>query len=82
MLDGRLVAPTDVVVLTTSDDERTIAECYALRANSYVTKPANLKEFRELVGAIGGFWLNAATPSSAPNSNESLENPYSQHSSC
>lgn len=49
-----------VVVLSTSDDERDIAKSYALRANSYVTKPAHLREFREVINAIGTFWLNVA----------------------
>ena len=49
-----------VVVLSTTDDERDIAKSYALRANSYVTKPAHLREFREVVNAIGNFWLNIA----------------------
>ena len=49
-----------VVILSTSDDDHDIAKCYALRANCYVTKPAQLREFRDVVSAIGNFWLNVA----------------------
>ncbi len=49
-----------VVVLSTSDDAEDVAKCYALRANSYVVKPAQLSRFREVVQAIGNFWLGAA----------------------
>ena len=51
-----------VVVLTTSDDGRDIAECYARHANSYVIKPVDLAEFRELITSLCRFWLDTAAP--------------------
>jgi two-component system, response regulator len=47
-----------VVVLTSSSQERDVAECYQLGVNSYVQKPADLREFRETVRRCYAYWLN------------------------
>jgi CheY-like chemotaxis protein len=46
-----------VVILTTSQAERDIAESYRLRANAYVTKPVDLEQFLRVVQSIEHFWL-------------------------
>ena len=46
-----------IVILTTSDAERDIAESYTLGANCYVTKPVGLAAFQTIVRAIEGFWF-------------------------
>jgi len=46
-----------VVILTTSQAERDIAESYRLRANAYVTKPVDLEQFLKVVRSIEHFWL-------------------------
>lgn len=46
-----------VVVLTTSDDQRDIMESYKHRANSYVTKPVNLLQFRDVLQSIKAYWF-------------------------
>ncbi len=45
-----------VVVLTTSDSELDVAECYRLHCNCYVTKPVELDAFIEVVRRVGDFW--------------------------
>lgn len=47
-----------VVVLTTSDDERDVAESYDHQANSYVTKPVDLETFREILRALKDYWFS------------------------
>ena len=49
-----------VVILTTSDAERDIVDCYHLQANCYVTKPADFDEFQNVVRAIENFWFSVA----------------------
>lgn len=44
-----------VIMLTTTDDPREVAECYALGCNSYVTKPVNFDAFSEVVKRLGLF---------------------------
>jgi CheY-like chemotaxis protein len=44
-----------VIMLTTTDDPREVAECYALGCNSYVTKPVNYADFNEVVKRLGLF---------------------------
>ena len=44
-----------VIMLTTTDDPREVAECYALGCNSYVTKPVNYAGFNEVVKRLGLF---------------------------
>lgn len=46
-----------VVVLTTSDAEHDVSQCYDLHANCYITKPVDLDEFIQVVRAIESFWL-------------------------
>jgi CheY-like chemotaxis protein len=53
-----------VVVFTTSAAESDISRSYELHANCYITKPVDLDEFFDVIGAIKSFWLaNARLPS-------------------
>jgi two-component system, response regulator len=56
-----------VVVLTSSDDPRELAQCYQLGANSCVQKPVKYEELRAAMQAIARYWLalNQAPPQSA-----------------
>ena len=46
-----------VVVLTSSQEERDINECYKLGVNSYVVKPVEFDKFYKVVGDLGTYWL-------------------------
>ncbi len=46
-----------VVVLTSSDNERDILECYRLGVNSYVSKPVEFQAFSDAVRELGFYWL-------------------------
>jgi two-component system response regulator len=46
-----------VVVMTVSNQERDLTDCYALGANGFVTKPIGLKELTDAVSKIGMYWL-------------------------
>lgn len=46
-----------VVVLTSSHEDRDIAECYKLGVNSYITKPVDFEQFTESVRVLGFYWL-------------------------
>jgi two-component system, chemotaxis family, response regulator Rcp1 len=51
-----------IVVFTTSGSQRDVDRCYALGANSYVTKPFDLDAFQDAVGMIEDFWLGLSAP--------------------
>lgn len=55
-----------VVMLTSSREDRDLAECYDLGANAYVVKPVNFDEFVAAVSKVGLFWgvLNEPPPGS------------------
>ena len=44
-----------VIMLTTTDDPREVAECYSLGCNSYITKPVNFDDFSEVIKRLGMF---------------------------
>jgi CheY-like chemotaxis protein len=45
-----------VVMLTSSRQERDVAESYCLGANAYVVKPVSFSEFRHALKEVGSFW--------------------------
>ena len=49
-----------VVILTSSEADDDIAECYELGANGYVTKPMDLDSFARVVQSLADFWLGVA----------------------
>lgn len=46
-----------VVVLTSSREEKDIAETYNLGINSYIVKPLDFTQFAEAVRQLGFYWL-------------------------
>jgi CheY-like chemotaxis protein len=46
-----------VVVLTSSKEDRDLAEAYRLGANSYIVKPVEFDSFRDAVVQLGLYWL-------------------------
>jgi CheY-like chemotaxis protein len=57
-----------VVVLTTSDDIHDIRRAYMMGANSFLTKPVNLEEFKNLISAFHQYWIvsNQSLPLKKP----------------
>lgn len=47
-----------VIILSTSNSERDIEECYDKGANCYVVKPSDLDGYVRVIHAIEFFWLN------------------------
>jgi len=50
--------PIPIVVLTGSATEKEMLECYRLGVNSYVVKPADAKQYIQIVADIAHYWLN------------------------
>jgi len=46
-----------VVALTSSKEEKDIAECYKLGVNSYIVKPLDFDQFLKSVADLGLYWL-------------------------
>jgi two-component system response regulator len=46
-----------VVVLTSSQEEKDISECYKLGANSYVVKPVEFDLFYKAIADLATYWL-------------------------
>jgi two-component system, chemotaxis family, response regulator Rcp1 len=47
-----------VVVFTVSKAEEEVLRAYDLRANCYITKPADIEQLFKIVRSIEDFWLN------------------------
>lgn len=56
-----------VVVLTSSREEKEIAQSYDVGANAYVVKPIGLDDFTRVIEELGSFWalLNEPPPDGA-----------------
>lgn len=46
-----------IVAMTSSNQDRDVAESYRLGVNGYVTKPVQFADFMEAVAKIGMYWL-------------------------
>lgn len=53
-----------VVILTSSNEDRDIQECYKLGVNSYVVKPVEFDAFAKTVADMGFYWLLVNKPGS------------------
>ena len=51
-----------VVILTSSREEKDVMNCYDLGANSYVQKPVEFDQFREIVKQLCLYWLRVNQP--------------------
>jgi two-component system response regulator len=56
-----------VVVLTSADEPRELAQSYQLGANSCVQKPVRPDELRSTLQAIGRYWLGLNQPPPPPS---------------
>jgi len=56
-----------VIVMTSSNLEKDLVECYRRGVNSYIQKPVDLSNFQETVKQFGIYWLfvNHAVPEAA-----------------
>jgi len=46
-----------IVILTSSKEDPDIKKCYALGANSYITKPVESDNFFNVIKEIGMYWM-------------------------
>jgi two-component system, response regulator len=51
-----------VVILTSSKEERDLVRGYDLGVNSYIRKPVDFDQFREMVRQVGLYWLVTNQP--------------------
>jgi two-component system response regulator len=51
-----------VVVLTSSREDRDVAESYQLGVNSFISKPVGFDEFAKVVSELGLYWLLVNKP--------------------
>lgn len=49
-----------VIVMTNSDDQRDIDECYRIGANTYIVKPLNWASFFEAMSRLREYWFEIA----------------------
>lgn len=56
------LAPTPVVVLTTSDDERDRVNAYNLNVAGYILKPVTLTNFVEAMATLNKYWTLVELP--------------------
>ena len=56
-----------VVILTSSDAEKDIAQAYEYHANSYLVKPLDFVKFTKMLSDLGEYWLDWNTMPFQPN---------------
>jgi len=47
-----------IIVLTTSNAEKDVINCYNLHANCFITKPVDYENFFQIIRHIENFWLS------------------------
>jgi two-component system response regulator len=47
-----------VVVMTSSNQQRDVTECYELGANSYLVKPIDFQSYQSMIITCSRYWLN------------------------
>ena len=47
-----------VIILSTSQAEEDIRQCYDLQANCYISKPVGLEPFIQVIRALESFWFH------------------------
>lgn len=59
-----------VIILTSSQAENDILDCYKLKANSYLNKPVGFDEFVDLIKKVELYWIATVTlpPKNSNNS--------------
>lgn len=63
MIKGdKFIKTIPVVILTSSTNEKDIAQCYNSHANSYVVKPLDYESFLRTILAIIEYWLDINRP--------------------
>lgn len=55
-----------IIMLTSSSEEKDLAECYKLGANSYVVKPVDVYKFMEAIKSVGNYWVVTNQPPPPP----------------
>lgn len=49
-----------IIIISGSNDQKDIQECYKLGANCFITKPNDIIKFTQIVAIINEFWLGIA----------------------
>ena len=57
-----------VIMLTTSNEEDDIKQCYALGCNSYIAKPMELKKLTDALRVFSDYWFKLAKVRVPPKS--------------
>jgi two-component system, response regulator len=57
-----------VVILSASPEEHKVLESYKLGVNSYLVKPREIEQFRQVVRQIGAYWMNVSMPQGTEDS--------------
>src|SRR5580698_9365166 len=61
-----------VIVLSSSGEQRDVAESYRLGVNSYIQKPVDITEFRRAIRALALYWLGVNRSPFSPKPGNAL----------
>jgi len=51
-----------IIIFSTSDLEKDVAECYAVGVNSYIQKPSDFDRLQALLGQVERYWFEVSQP--------------------
>ena len=57
---NQLISHIPIIILTTSNDDKDVSDCYQIGASTYIQKPVTFKGLTDSIGKVKEYWFGLA----------------------